>query len=478
MPIKKILIADDEESVRWILSSDLSQRGFEVDMAEDGSQARELAATRHYDLALVDVNMPGSNGLELLTEFRLRHPHTLVVIMTAETSMHNAMEAMKRGAYDYLTKPFDPGAIDALILKAQKTAGLSRQVEQLQSQIEGRDRTETVPSCIIGSSAAMQEVYKTLGRVVTSNVTVLITGESGTGKELVARAIHMNSPRSSRPFVALNCAAIPHELLESELFGHEKGAFTGATERRSGKFEQAQGGTLFLDEIGDMSLDLQAKLLRVLQEKEVTRTGGTRVMSVDARIVAATNRDLGELVEKGEFREDLFYRLNVIKVEVPPLREREGDIALLAEFFLKRAQEDFGLNDMVLAPEAIEMLQQHRWPGNVRELENTIKRAALLSSDSVLTPGDFQGIGTSALPAGESNSKALEQIVREKLEKSLMTLELEELDDLYATVIKQVEKPLLEVVLQRVRGNQVRAAKILGINRNTLRKKISLLGIE
>jgi two-component system nitrogen regulation response regulator GlnG len=201
-------------------------------------------------------------------------------------------------------------------------------------------------------------------------------------------------------------------------------------------------------------------------------------MSVDARIVAATNRDLGELVEKGEFREDLFYRLNVIKVEVPPLREREGDIALLAEFFLKRAQEDFGLNDMVLAPEAIEMLQQHRWPGNVRELENTIKRAALLSSDSVLTPGDFQGIGTAALPAGESNSKALEQIVREKLEKSLMTLELEELDDLYATVIKQVEKPLLEVVLQRVRGNQVRAAKILGINRNTLRKKISLLGIE
>jgi len=476
MPIKKILIADDEESIRWILSSDLSRRGFEVDMAEDGAGARELASTRHYDLALFDVNMPESNGLELLTEFHLRHPHTLVVIMTAETSMENAMEAMKRGAYDYLTKPFDPGAIDAVILKAQKTANLSRQVEQLRSQIEDGDVSKRIPRCIIGTSAAMQELYKTLGRVVASNVTVLITGESGTGKELVARAIHMNSPRSTHPFVALNCAAIPHDLLESELFGHERGAFTGAVERRSGKFEQAQGGTLFMDEIGDMSLDLQAKLLRVLQEKELTRTGGNRAMSLDVRIVAATHRDLGKLVEEQQFREDLFYRLNVIKVDVPPLREREGDIALLAEFFLKRAQEDFGLENKVCSPEAFEVLNQHTWPGNVRELENTIKRAALLSSDSVLTPGDFKGLGS--VPEVERNSTSLEQIVREKLEASLTRLELEELDDLYSTVIRQVEKPLLEIALQRVRGNQVKAAKILGINRNTLRKKMTTLGID
>ncbi|MCA1796628.1 MAG: sigma-54 dependent transcriptional regulator [Geobacteraceae bacterium] len=476
MPIKKILIADDEESIRWILSSDLSRRGFEVDMAEDGPGARELASTRHYDLALFDVNMPGSNGLELLTEFHLRHPHTLVVIMTAEASMENAMEAMKRGAYDYLTKPFDPGAIDAVILKAQKTANLSRQVEQLRSQIEDEDVSKRIPRCILGTSAAMQELYKTLGRVVASNVTVLVTGESGTGKELVARAIHMNSPRSTNPFVALNCAAIPHDLLESELFGHERGAFTGAVERRSGKFEQAQDGTLFLDEIGDMSLDLQAKLLRVLQEKELTRTGGNRAMSLDVRIVAATHRDLGKLVEEQQFREDLFYRLNVINVDVPPLREREGDIALLAEFFLKRAQEDFGLENKVCSPEALEVLTQHTWPGNVRELENTIKRAALLSSDSVLTPGDFKGLG--AAPEVERNSTSLEHVVREKLEASLARLELEELDDLYSTVIRQVEKPLLEIALQRVRGNQVKAAKILGINRNTLRKKMTSLGID
>jgi two-component system nitrogen regulation response regulator GlnG len=476
MPIKKILIADDEESVRWILSSDLTRRGFEVDMAEDGAGARELASTRHYDLALLDVNMPESNGLELLTEFHLRHPHTLVVIMTAETSMENAMEAMKRGAYDYLTKPFDPGAIDALIMKAQKTANLSRQVEQLRSQIEEEDVSKRIPRCIIGTSAAMQELYKTLGRVVASNVTVLITGESGTGKELVARAIHMNSPRSTNPFIALNCAAIPHDLLESELFGHERGAFTGATERRRGKFEQAQEGTLFLDEIGDMSLDLQAKLLRVLQEKEVTRTGGNRAMALDVRIVAATHRDLYQLVEEKQFREDLFYRLNVIKVDVPPLREREGDIALLAEFFLQRAQEDFGLENKVCSPEALEVLNQHNWPGNVRELENTIKRAALLSSDSVLTPSDFKGLG--GAPGMEKNSSSLEQVVREKLETSLTRMELEELDDLYATVIRQVEKPLLEIALQQVRGNQVKAAKILGINRNTLRKKMSVLGID
>jgi two-component system nitrogen regulation response regulator GlnG len=476
MPIKKILIADDEESVRWVLSSDLSRRGFEVDMVEDGIEARALTATKHYDLALVDVNMPGSNGLELLTEFRLRHPQLLVVIMTAENSMENAMEAMKRGAYDYLTKPFDPGAIDALILKAQKTTNLARQVEQLRSQIEDEDISKRIPRSIIGTSVVMQELYKTLGRVVASNVTVLITGESGTGKELVARAIHMNSPRSTNPFVALNCAAIPHDLLESELFGHERGAFTGATERRSGKFEQAQEGTLFLDEIGDMSLDLQAKLLRVLQEKEVTRTGGSGSMSLDVRIVAATNRDLRRLVEEKQFREDLFYRLNVIKVDVPPLRAREGDIALLAEFFLRRAQKDFGLKDMVCSPEALEVLSQYNWPGNVRELENTIKRAALLSSDSVLTPADFKGLGGSL--EVERNSTSLEQVVRDKLESSLTGMEIEELDDLYATVIRQVEKPLLEIALQRVRGNQVKAARILGINRNTLRKKMSTLGIE
>lgn len=476
MPIENILIADDEESMRWILSNDLSRRGFKVDQAKNGDEARDLASTGHYDLALFDINMPGETGLDLLTSFRIQHPQTPVVIMTADASMENAMEAMKRGAYDYLTKPFDPNAVDAVILKAQKAASLSRQVAQLRSQIQEQEAAGQLHRCIIGNSPSMQNLYKMLGRVVASNVTVLITGESGTGKELVARAIHMNSPRCVNAFVALNCAAIPHDLLESELFGHERGAFTGATERRSGKFEQAQGGTLFLDEIGDMSIDLQAKLLRVLQEKEVTRTGGNRSLALDVRIVAATNKDLMELVEAGQFREDLFYRLNVIKIEIPPLRQRNGDIPLLTEFFLRRAAQEFGLGDMVCSSEALEVLQQHSWPGNVRELENTIKRAALLSADAILTPTDFRGIVTS--PRSETPSESLEQVVRQKLESALAPLELEELDDLYATVINQVERPLLEVVLHQVGGNQVKAAKILGINRNTLRKKISCLGIR
>ncbi len=473
MAIKRILVADDEESIRWVLSKALRKQGYQVDLAHDGSQAQYLAAKNHYDLAVLDIKMPGIQGLDLLQEFRNSYPHTLVVIMTAEATMEHAVDAMKHGAYDYLTKPFDLTALSAIILKAEKAAVVSEQLDQLKEELQDQ---YSFGRSIIGNSQPMQEVYKILGRVAGSDVTVLISGESGTGKELVARAIHINSPRLGKPFVALNCAAIPHELLESELFGHEKGAFTGAGERKTGKFEQADRGTLFLDEIGDMPLELQTKLLRVLQEKEITRTGGNQVIRVDVRIVAATNQNLAELVQKKLFREDLYYRLNVIPIKLPALRDRREDIPMLVDFFLQRAKQDLGIESMECSQEAIELLRQHVWPGNVRELENVIKRAALLSPNHILTPGDFPGLLDS--DRVRSQDESLEALVARKLENALARMNLLEMNNLYEMVLHQIERPLINIVLDKARGNQVKTAEILGINRNTLRKKIKLLDID
>lgn len=474
MAIKKILVADDEESIRWVLSKALEKQGYSVDLAEDGNKARLLAERNKYDLAVLDIKMPGIQGLDLLKEFHTLAPETLVVIMTAEATMEHAVSAMKNGAYDYLTKPFDLTALDAIILKAQKASEVTEQIDQLKEELQDQYR---FGRSIIGNSQPMQEVYKTLGRVAGSDVTVLVSGESGTGKELIARAIHINSPRLGKPFIALNCAAIPRELLESELFGHERGAFTGATERKSGKFEQANHGTLFLDEIGDMPLELQAKLLRVLQEKEITRTGGNQTINIDVRIVAATNQKLIELVRERQFREDLYYRLNVVPINLPPLRERREDLPLLADFFLQRAKQDLGIDAIEYTPDALELLQSHDWPGNVRELENVIKRAALLSPGHILTPSDFGGL------CGDENSvcsndESLEALVARKLENSLASMNLIEMNNLYEMVLHQVERPLINIVLAKTRGNQVRTAEVLGINRNTLRKKINTLDIE
>ncbi|HKL48844.1 MAG TPA: sigma-54 dependent transcriptional regulator, partial [Desulfuromonadales bacterium] len=382
MSIRRILVADDEESIRWVLSKALAKQGFSVDLAEDGDTALEMFLHNTYDMAILDIKMPGISGLDLLARFREENPEVLIIIMTAESSMKNAVEAMKRGAYDYLAKPFDLNDLEGIIIKAQKASKLSEEVHRLKDEIKGHyhiDRT------IIGNSRPMQEIYKVLGRVAPSDITVLITGESGTGKELIARAIHYNSPRLGKPFLALNCAAIPRELLESELFGHEKGAFTGATERKAGTFEQAEGGTLFLDEIGDMPLELQAKLLRVLQEKEITRTGGNSTIPVDVRIVAATNQDLQKRVEDNAFREDLFYRLNVVPIDLPPLRKRPEDIAELVNYFITKAADELNAAAQGITDEAMDLLTRYSWPGNVRQLENTIQRAALLSPDQMLT---------------------------------------------------------------------------------------------
>jgi len=476
MSLNRILVADDEESMRWVLSKALKRKGFAVDLAVDGKQALAMIQETSYDLAILDIKMPGISGLDLLDRVRDLKSDLLVVIMTAEASMKNAVEAMKRGAYDYITKPFDLDVIDAIIEKVDRAREIAGQVSMLKHELKERYQLE---KNIIGNSPAMREVYKTIGKVAGSDITVLIQGESGTGKELVARAIHFNSKRLGKPFVAINCAAIPRDLLESELFGSEKGAYTGASERKQGKFEQANQGTIFLDEIGDMPLDLQAKILRVLQEQEVTRIGGTQNMSVDVRIVAATNHDLVAKVRQKEFREDLYYRLNVVPINLVPLRERKDDIPELALYFLGHTCTELSISPKRLSDEAMALLTSHSWPGNVRELENTIKRAVILSSDPLLTTADFGGMvqAVDEKPA-ESKEQSLEDLVDVKLRTCFNGIEKLEKGDIHAKVLEYVERPLIRFILEKTRWNQVKAADILGINRNTLRKKIHELGIE
>ena len=476
MPLNRILVADDEESMRWVLSKALKRKGFAVDLAHDGRQALALIQENSYDLAILDIKMPGISGLDLLDRVRELKSDLLVVIMTAEASMKNAVEAMKRGAYDYITKPFDLDVIDAIIEKVERAREIAGQVSLLKHELKDRYQVE---KNIIGNSPAMRDVYKTIGKVAGSDVTVLVQGESGTGKELVARAIHFNSGRLGKPFVAINCAAIPRDLLESELFGSEKGAYTGASERKQGKFEQANQGTIFLDEIGDMPLDLQAKILRVLQEQEVSRIGGTQNIPVDVRIVAATNQDLVEKVRQKEFREDLYYRLNVVPISLVPLRERKEDIPDLVQYFLGRTCTELSIQPKRVSDEAMALLVAHSWPGNVREMENSIKRAVILSNDPLLTEADFDGLTTSLgeKPAGAQET-SLETLVDAKLRACFTNIEKLDKGDIHALVLEQVERPLLRLILEKTRWNQVKAADILGINRNTLRKKIHELGIE
>ena len=476
MSLSRVLVADDEESMRWILSNTLKGKGFAVDIASDGRQALSLIQERSYDLAILDIKMPGFSGLDLLERIREMKSDLLVVIMTAEASMKNAVEAMKRGAYDYITKPFELDVIDAIIEKVVRVRQVTNQVSLLKQELIERYQVE---KNIIGNSAAMQSVYKTIGKVADSDVTILIQGESGTGKEMVARAIHLNSKRLGNPFVAINCAAIPHDLLESELFGSEKGAYTGASERKQGKFEQANNGTVFLDEIGDMSLDLQAKILRVLQEHEVTRVGGLQNMPVNVRIVAATNQNLPEKVRQKEFREDLYYRLNVVPITLAPLRERLSDIPVLTRYFLDRACSDLSFPPKQISDEALSLLASHAWPGNVRELENAIKRAVILSSDPMLTAADFENLLSDSDNASQdSQETSLESIVDKKLRSCFAEIDKLDKGDILARVLQQVERPLIRFILEKTKWNQLKAADILGINRNTLRKKIHELEIE
>jgi len=380
---------------------------------------------------------------------------------------------MKRGAFDYVAKPFNIDEVCAVASRALEMSRLSTDLHRLERELRGRFE---VGVAIVGNSPAMQEIYKTVGRVANTDATVLIQGESGTGKELIAKVIHYHSPRWSGPFIAINCSAIPRELLESELFGHERGAFTGATEQRPGKFELAQGGTILLDEIADMPLELQAKLLRILQEREVTRLGGREVIKVDCRLIAATNQSLERAVKQQRFREDLYFRLNVVPVLVPPLRDRRADIPELIGFFLAKINREMGTTITALSTEARDMLIRHNWPGNVRELENTLVRAAVLASGPTLMPRDL-ALATQEPTPALYGDMSLEEIVRLKLKEYFRQTGDVEPSDLYALIIERIERPLIELTLERTGGNQLQAAAILGINRNTLRKKIAALKI-
>ncbi len=468
-----ILVADDEASIRWVLTKALQEAGHTVVDAAGGGEALRRLKAGGIDLAFVDLRMPDLDGLTVLASAREAGVTAPIVIITAQNTMDNAIEAMKRGAYDYITKPFNVDELRAVAARALEMVRLSTDLHRLQRELRGRFELGVA---IVGKSAAMQEIYKTVGRVAKTDATVLIQGESGTGKELIAKVIHYHSNRWSGPFIALNCSAIPRDLLESELFGHERGAFTGATEQRPGKFEVAQGGTLFLDEIVDMPLELQAKLLRVLQEREITRLGGREVIRIDCRIIAATNQPLERAVKQGRFREDLYFRLKVVPIVVPPLRERRGDIPELINFFLDKTNREMGTAITAVAPEARNILIRHNWPGNVRELENTLVRAAVLAAGPTLMARDLALAAQETPPAAYADM-SLEDIVRLKLKDYFRQTGDVEPSDLHSLILERVERPLIELTLERTNGNQLQAAAILGINRNTLRKKMALLKI-
>ncbi|WP_109806876.1 nitrogen regulation protein NR(I) [Sphingosinithalassobacter portus] len=466
-----ILIVDDDNAIRTVVAQALKREGHHVRSAASLAELRRELEHGVPDVLVTDVVLPDGNGLDMVGPLIAQYPDLPVIVFSARNTLTTAVRATEVGAFDYLPKPFDLNTL------AQSVAGaLERRRRAPAAQ---PDTDEAASSPLIGRSPAMQEVYRVIARVVSNDLTVLISGESGTGKELVARAIHDLGSRRRAPFVALNMAAIPRELIEAELFGHERGAFTGAQARVAGKFEQAEGGTLFLDEIGDMPMEAQTRLLRVLQSGEFTTVGGARTIRANVRIVAATNKDLAQLVTANQFREDLFYRLNVVPVALPSLRERRQDIALLAHHFLERAAED-GLPRKQLSDEAVALLEAYDWPGNVRELENLMRRLAALSRDSLIGSSDIRdALGEGGLIPAASGDEGIEAAIRARLAR-LAVEEPATLEDgsLYDRIIGEVERPLIEAMLAQHGGNQLRAARALGINRNTLRKRIEVLDID
>ncbi|GAB4342536.1 MAG: sigma-54 dependent transcriptional regulator [Calditrichia bacterium] len=442
---KKILIVDDELSVRSSLQEWFLEDGFRVETASSGEEALEKMHGGPYDIVLLDIKMPGMDGITLQKKINKIDPHAIIIIMTAYASVETAVDAIKSGAFDYVTKPFDPDELSNLVRNALKQKDLTEENLQLKETITEMSAADN----IIGESPEMKRVFELVNTVAGTDSTVLIRGESGTGKELIARAIHFNSKRRYFPIVTVNCGAIPENLLESELFGHEKGAFTGAQYRRKGKIAQADRGTLFLDEIGDISPKMQVDLLRVLQDKKITPLGGNKEIEVDFRLICATNRNLEKLVEEGKFREDLYYRINVFTIFLPPLRERRGDILPLARYFIKKYARSMGKPEKKISPEAEELLLSYSWPGNVRELENAIERAMVVGKKPQLSEED--------LPL------YLEQ--RPNRFNGRLTL-------------ADIEKDHIERVLAETEGNITRAASLLGIDRVTLYNKLKKYGIR
>jgi len=469
-----VLLADDDRSIRTVLNQALTRAGCRVRATGSASTLWRWIEDGEGDVVLTDVMMPDGDALDLLPAIKRKRPDLPVIVMSAQNTVMTAIRAAEVGAYEYVPKPFDLKEVIHQISRAMATATRPAKAEDA---VEPRE--ESLP--LIGRSAAMQDVYRVMARLMNTDLTVMISGASGTGKELVARALHSYGRRKSGPFVAVNMAAIPRELIESELFGHEKGAFTGATERVSGKFEQAQGGTLFLDEIGDMPPDAQTRLLRVLQEGEFTTVGGRKPIGADVRIIAATHQDLRQLIRDGQFREDLFYRINVVPIRLPALKERVDDIPDLTRAFLRRAEAE-GLPRKSISAEALDLLKEREWEGNVRELENLVKRLVALSAEDVIDASVVQREFASR-PTLQGDSRTAAETLGAAVESHLkryFALHDDQLPPagLYDRILKEVEMPLLTLTLAATRGNQLRAADLLGINRNTLRKKIRDLDIQ
>jgi two-component system nitrogen regulation response regulator GlnG len=457
-----LLVIDDEPGVQYAFRRVFGDEGVTVLAAHSLAEGRARAAADRPDVIVLDLQLPDGSGLDLFRELHAAGPKRPVVFITAHGTTETAIEAMKGGAFDYLVKPLDLDRLSALLGRAFDAARLM-QTPAVLPQDPGGDR-------IVGRSPIMQEMCKTIGRVAPQDVNVLITGESGTGKELVARALYQHSRRADKPFLAINCAAIPENLLESELFGHEKGAFTGADRRRVGKFEQADEGTLLLDEIGDMAPPLQAKILRVLQEQRFERLGGGETVRTRVRVLAATNQDLAKLVEEGRFRKDLYYRLNVVTIAVPPLRQRPGDVAELAHYFLFRFNGELGLDLRGFDPAALALLEGYAWPGNVRELQSAVKQAMLNASGHLILPEFLPESVRQARPAETLPSTGnLERLIDELLARGE--------PEVYARVMEAVERTLFNRVLRHTHGHQAQASDILGINRTTLRHKLRALGL-
>lgn len=479
---RSLLVIDDEKDVHYSFKRVLAGE-YELIAAKSGREGLALFREHKPDLVLMDVRMPELDGLQTLREIRKLDPKALVIMMTAYSTTQTAIEAMKGGAYDYVLKPFDIQKIKRVIHDAMRSSESMKSVVSYQPLLSREDHAQG----IIGKSDAMQAVYKEIGRVAAKNIPVLVMGETGTGKELVARALYHHSDRNQKRFLAINCGAIPELLLESELFGHERGAFTGAYARKIGKFEVCDGGTLFLDEIGELSPATQSKLLRVLQEKEIERLGSSTAIPIDVRLIAATNRDLKSMIKKGLFREDLFYRLNVVAISMPPLRDRREDIPLLVEYFIERFQAEYGGN-VTVSEETMHILERHDWPGNVRELENTLKNSLVRVQGEVLLPEDLRlaeaegSDGAAAAQEGPAAAPARGAEAPQDLD-GLMARVFEEIKRLRGSGMGEdafdlVERCLVREALVCVAGNQVQAAKLLGITRSTLRKRMAKYGIR
>jgi len=469
-----ILVADDDRAIRTVLTQALVRQGYEVRATSSAATLWRWVADGQGDLVITDVIMPEENGLDLVPRIKQIRPDLRIIVVSAQNTLMTAIKATERGAFEYLPKPFDLKDLIQIVQRAlAEPAPKPEYVEP--------DHSEEVLH-IIGRSPAMQDIYRTMARLMSTDLTVMILGESGTGKELIARALHEYGKRRNGPLIAVNMAAIPKELIESELFGHERGAFTGAVSRLSGRFEQAQGGTLFLDEIGDMPSEAQTRLLRVLQEGEYLTVGGRTPIKADVRIIAATHRDLRALIGQGQFREDLYYRLNVVPIRVPPLRERTEDIPALARHFIAQAVES-GLPRKLIDPAAMQRLQAHRLPGNVRELENLVRRLCALYSEEVIDVGAIDAELAEARPVPIHSEEVVGEGLGAVVERHLREYFAAHVDGIpasgvYDRVVREVERPLIALSLAATRGNQLKAAELLGLNRNTLRKKIRELDIQ